>query len=176
MIAENFKKLTLKFFYGKIFIMKNSIKIELIKIIQESIPLSLTPFKDIADKLNITEDEVIKIIKELKEAKTIRRFGAVLRHQKAGITANGMVVWNVPDEKAEEIGKQFAAFKEVSHCYERPRADRWDYNLYTMVHGKNKDECFKIASKLSEISGIHDYKILFSEKEFKKSSMKYFLD
>ncbi len=156
--------------------MDEQTKIELIKIIQESIPISLTPFKDIAVILNISEKEVIDTINKLKQDKVIRRFGAVLRHQKAGITANGMIVWNVPDEKAEEVGNKFAAFKEVSHCYERPRAYKWDYNLYTMVHGKSKEECYKIAEKLSKVSGIKEYKILFSEKEYKKSSMKYFTE
>ena len=156
--------------------MNNIKKIELIKIIQENIPLSLTPFKEISDMLGLSENDVIETIKELQSRKVIRRFGAVLRHQKAGIKANGMVVWNVPDDKAEEIGNKFARFKEVSHCYERPRAYNWDFNLYTMVHGKSKEECFKIAEKLSKVSGIKNYKILFSEKEYKKSSMKYFIE
>ncbi len=150
--------------------------IAIIKIIQESIPVSLTPFKDIAENLNITEDEVIARIREMKKNGVIRRFGAVLRHQKAGLTANGMIVWDVPDEKTEEIGKIFASFKEVSHCYERPRQKHWNYNIFTMVHGKNREECYKIAKKLSQAAGIEDYDILFSSKEFKKSSMKYFTE
>ncbi len=150
--------------------------IEIIKIIQQSIPLTLEPFKSIAEQLNITEDEVLSRIKNMQDKKIIRRFGAVLRHQKAGITANGMIVWNVPDEFVDDIGVKFASFKEVSHCYIRPRTPNWDYNLYTMVHGKDQETCYRIAEKLSSVSGMKNYKILFSEKEFKKSSMKYFLD
>ncbi len=150
--------------------------IEIIKIIQESLPCSKTPFKDIAEQVNIDENEVLERIRRMKAAGVIRRFGAILRHQRAGITANGMIVWNIPDEKVEEIGKKFASFKEVSHCYERPKNEKWPFNVYTMVHGKSREECYKIAEKLSEISGINDYKILFSEKEFKKSSMKYFVE
>ena len=149
---------------------------DLIKIVQEDIPHSLTPFKDIAEKLNISEDEVIEILKKLKKNGVIRRFGAILRHQKAGLKENGMIVWNVPDDKVEEIGTKFASFKEVTHCYERPRFKGWNYNLYTMVHGKTKEEIENFAKKLSEISEIKDYKILYSVKEFKKSSMKYFLE
>jgi DNA-binding Lrp family transcriptional regulator len=156
--------------------MIDNIDKSIIKIIQENIPITTTPFKDIANILNISEDEVIKRIERMKENGIIRRFGAVLKHQKAGITANGMIVWNIPDDKVEEIGKKFAGFKEVSHCYERPRIDKWPYNVFTMVHGKNREECIQIAKKLSEISGIKDYNILFSEKEFKKSSMKYFIE
>ncbi len=150
--------------------------IEIIKIIQESIPLTIKPFKDIAKKVNLTEEEVINRIKNMKKNGIIRRFGAILRHQKAGIRANAMIVWDIPDEKVEEIGKKFASFKEVSHCYERPKMEKWPFNVFTMVHGKSKDDCYKIAETLSQISGIKKYKLLFSEKEFKKSSMKYFLE
>jgi len=156
--------------------MIDKVDIELIKIIQDNIPISLTPFKDIAEKLNISEEEVINRIEKMIENKTIRRLGAILKHQKAGITANGMIVWNVPDEKAEEIGNKLAEFREVTHCYERPRQKNWPYNLFTMVHGKNREQCKLIAKKLSEAVNVKDYDILFSIKEFKKSSMKYFVD
>jgi len=154
----------------------DKIDIEIIKIIQESIPVTLSPFGEIAKQVGISEDEVIDRINEMLKQGVIRRFGAILRHQKAGLTANGMIVWNVPDEQAEEIGNIFARFREVSHCYERPRQKHWHYNLFTMVHGKNKEECKNIAKKLSKVSGIKDYDILFSSKEFKKSSMKYFVE
>ena len=149
---------------------------ELIKIVQEDIPHSLTPFKEIAEKLNISENEVITILNSLKDRGVIRRFGAVLRHQKAGLRENGMIVWNIPDDKVDEIGEKFASFKEVTHCYERPRFQGWNYNVYTMVHGRSKEEIENFAKRLSEISGINDYRILYSIKEFKKSSMKYFLE
>ncbi len=154
----------------------SKIEKELIKIIQEDIPHSLIPFKDISQKLNISEEEILTLLKNFKEKGIIRRFGAVLRHQKAGLKENGMIVWNIPDDKVEEIGNKFASFKEVTHCYERPRFKGWNYNVYTMVHGKSKDEIENFARKLSELSGIKDYRILYSLKEFKKSSMKYFLE
>ncbi len=151
-------------------------EIKIIKIIQKDLPHSLTPFKEISKKLNISEDEIIEIIKKLKKDNVIRRFGAILYHQRAGIKGNGMIVWNVPDDKVENIGEKFASFKEVTHCYERPRFKNWNYNLYTMVHGKDRKEIENFAKKLSNISGIKDYRILFSIKEFKKSSMEYFLE
>ncbi len=154
----------------------SKIEKELIKIVQEDIPHSLTPFKDIGKKLGIPEDEVINTLNFFKQSGIIRRFGAVLRHQKAGLKENGMIVWNIPDEKVEEIGKKFASFKKVTHCYERPRFQGWGYNVYTMVHGRSKEEIESFAKKLSEISGIDDYRILYSIKEFKKSSMKYFIE
>ena len=153
---------------------KNEIKI--IKLIQKDLPHSLTPYKEISKELNIPEEEIIETIKKLKNKKIIRRFGAILYHQRAGIKGNGMIVWNVPDEEVEKIGEKFSSFKEVTHCYERPRFKNWNYNLYTMVHGKDKKEIEEFAKKLSDISGIKDYRILFSIKEFKKSSMEYFLE
>jgi DNA-binding Lrp family transcriptional regulator len=156
--------------------MIDNIDKEIIKIIQDNIPISLTPFKDIGKKLSISEEEVIFRINKMIENNVIRRFGAVLKHQKAGIIANGMIVWNVPDELAEEIGYKLAQFKEVTHCYERPRQKNWPYNIFTMVHGRTKEDCIEIAKKLSKEVGIENYDILFSLKEFKKSSMKYFIE
>jgi len=156
--------------------MIDKIDIKIIKIIQENKDVSIDPFAEISEIIGIPEDEVIQRIKKMKEKGVIRRFGAVLRHQKAGLTANGMIVWDVPDEKAEEVGKIFAQFREVSHCYERPRQKHWNYNIFTMVHGKSKEECKKIAEKLAKAADIHKYDILFSTKEFKKSSMKYFTE
>ncbi len=154
----------------------NDYEIEIIKAIQEDLPHSKNPFREIAVNLNISEDQLLEKIKNFKKKGIIRRFGAILYHQRAGVKENGMIVWNVDDNKVNEIGEKFASFKEVSHCYERPKFNGWNYNLYTMVHGKTKEEVKKIAQKLSEISGVKDYKILFSIKEFKKSSMKYFVE
>lgn len=143
-------------------------------IIQGDIPLTSRPFLEIGEKVGRTESEVIKIIEDLKEKGIIRKFGAVLGHRKAGFKANGMVVWNVPEEDRERIGKIMASFKEVTHCYERPTFDGWRYSLFTMVHGKTREECIRIAERISEATGVKDYRVLFSTREFKKKSMEYF--
>ncbi|MBI5043624.1 MAG: Lrp/AsnC family transcriptional regulator [Nitrospirae bacterium] len=148
----------------------------IIRIIQDDMPVAEQPYKVIADHLGISEAEVIAKIKEFRKKGYIRRFGATLRHREAGISANGMGIWIVPKEDAERIGKIMASFKEVTHCYERPTFPDWPYNLYTMIHGKTREDCEAVAKKISEAIGIQDYKLLYSTKEFKKTSMRYFED
>jgi len=142
--------------------------------VQDDIPLEPKPFEMLAKKAGISEDEFIKKVNEFLDKGYIRRFGAAIRHRKAGITANGMGVWIVPDEDRERVGKIMASFKEVSHCYERPSFEGWPYNLFTMIHGKTKEDCYEVAKKISEATGIKNYKLLFSSQEFKKESMVYF--
>jgi len=143
--------------------------------LQDDIPLSMRPFRDIAEKVGLTEEEVIANIKRYREKGWVRRFGVTLRHQKAGFTANGMGVWRVPKpEDRERLGYEMAAFTEVSHCYERPSFDDWPYHLFTMIHGESQEEVEDIARRISEKTGVKDYHLLYSTREFKKSSMRYF--
>lgn len=131
------------------------------------------PFRDIALELGIAEDELLSRLRALREQGSMRRFGAILRHQAAGFSANGMSVWNVPDADVERVGMIMSEFAEVSHCYERSRFADWPYNLFAMIHGHSEDECREIASRISQATGITDYDMLFSEREFKKTSMQY---
>jgi DNA-binding Lrp family transcriptional regulator len=127
-----------------------------------------------AEKIGISEGEFIERVKRLKDGGIIRRFGATLRHQEAGFKANAMIAWKSPENVVREMGKTLAGFREVSHCYHRPPKGDWPYNLYTMVHGGSRDECREIAEQMSAATGLSDYAVLFSEKEFKKTSMEYF--
>ena len=147
---------------------------KLIAHIQKDLPLDPRPFALIADKIGISEGQLIKRIKSMIEEGIIRRFGATLYHQEAGFSSNAMVAWIVPQEKIEETGKAMAEFREVTHCYERRPQKDWKYNIYTMIHGDSRDECYEIARRISESTGIQEFNLLFSEKEFKKSSMEYF--
>jgi DNA-binding Lrp family transcriptional regulator len=143
--------------------------------LQDNIPLDKAPYKTIAGKVGLTEEEVIVNIRRYKEKGWIRRYGATLRHQKAGFTANGMGIWAVPNkEDREGIGQIIASFQEVSHAYERPSFDDWPYHLFSMIHGQSRDEVEEIARRISEKTGVKDYKVLYSTREFKKSSMRYF--
>ncbi len=143
--------------------------------LQRSLPMSKNPFKDIADKIGITEEEVIEKTREFGDKKYYRRFGATLRHQKAGFTANGMGVWQVLNEEdRQELGETLSAYREVSHAYERPSFDDWPFHLFTMIHGESQDEVRQIAKRMSEDTGLDIYDVLFSIREFKKSSMQYF--
>ena len=145
-----------------------------ISLIQGDLPIEERPFAVMADKTGITEEEFVKRVQDLKRRGIIRRFGATLRHQKAGFLSNAMVAWSVPADRVEKVGNTLAAFQEVTHCYQRKPQKDWPYNLYTMVHGSNRDQCCGIAKRMARSTGIDEYVMLFSEKEFKKTSMQYF--
>jgi len=154
--------------------MINELEKKIINLIQGDLPVDPRPFAVLAERLGISESMLLAEIRKLKERGIIRRFGATLRHQEAGFSANAMVVWRVPEERLEEVGRAIAGFKEVTHCYQREPQKDWPYNLYSMVHGANQEDCHEMARRLSRKVGIGDYTLLFSEKEFKKTSMEYF--
>ncbi|MDD4650152.1 MAG: Lrp/AsnC family transcriptional regulator [Desulfoplanes sp.] len=143
--------------------------------LQGSIPLTLTPFADIAAQTGMDEAQVIDLIKTMKSKGYIRRFGATLRHQKAGYSANAMVAWYVEDDQdIQAVGKQMAARPEISHCYDRTNCMDWPYNMYTMIHGKTQEDCLRVVQELIQETGVTQYDLLFSIKELKKTSMRYF--
>ncbi|TGE34458.1 AsnC family transcriptional regulator [Desulfosporosinus sp. Sb-LF] len=154
----------------------SNMDISLIQVLQGNLPDSPTPFTALAQILQWRVEDVISCANRLSEAKVIRRFGAVLRHQKAGFVANAMGVWQVDPEKAAEVGKTMALFKEVSHCYQRPTLPDWPYNLFTMVHGRTAEDCGDVMKRISLATGVQTYSMLFSTAELKKSSMQYFLE
>ncbi|MCX9024971.1 MAG: AsnC family transcriptional regulator [Candidatus Methanoperedens sp.] len=145
---------------------------KLLKSTQDGIPIVSEPFKQIAKELSLPEEEVLRRLDNLLKDGVIRRFGASIGHRAIGITANAMCTWNVPDEKVETVGAIMAGFPEVTHCYERPRFPDWRYNLFTMIHAYSREECEKIAREISIATGIKDYSILFSEREFKKTGVR----
>ncbi len=147
---------------------------KVIRLIQGDLPLDLRPFAALAGQAGISEEAFVERIASLKKKGIIRRFGATLRHQEAGFRSNAMVAWIVPEERIEEVGKSLAKFRDVTHCYQRKTHKAWPYNLYTMIHGDGRDRCREIAEQMSRKVGLHNYVLLFSEKEFKKTSMKYF--
>ena len=134
---------------------------------------SLNPFAELAGEFDIPLDELLARIRAYQQSGAMRRFGAILRHHRAGITANGMTVWNVPDDDVERVGAIMAARQEITHSYQRPRLSDWRYNLYAMIHAGSEQACRALAARLSADIGIDDYDILFSEREFKKTSMVY---
>lgn len=150
--------------------MMEPLDLELLKIAQEGIELTQRPYLLMAEQLGISEAEVIQRLKSLEERGVIRRFAATIGHRALGIVANAMIAWNVPPSEVERTGELFASSGDVTHCYERGTAPDWPYNLYTMVHARCKEDCLKIASQLSKASGIKEYRVLFSEKEYKKTS------
>ena len=147
---------------------------KIIASIQEDIPIISRPYLEISKKLKISEETLLKTLKDLCDRGVIRRFGATIRHQKSGFAANAMVAWIVDEKRIEKVGEKMSSFKEVSHCYRRNPTDEWPYNLYTMVHANNEDTCREIARTMSSKTRVENYKLLFSRRELKKTSMKYF--
>jgi DNA-binding Lrp family transcriptional regulator len=138
--------------------MLTEIEKKIIASIQEDMAVTDRPYIKIAQNLGISETE----------------FGATLRHQRTGFTANAMVAWKVDEDRIEEVGQKMASFRQVSHCYRRNPTDEWPYNLYTMVHANDEQSCQATARKMSSAASVEDYKLLFSREELKKTSMVYF--
>lgn len=148
---------------------------KLIRLLQVQIPLSSHPYAELAERVGMSEQEVLDKVASWVESGIIRRFGATVRHQRMGYSANCMVVWKVVDpEAADQAGEIFAGFPEVTHCYRRPEFEGWPYTLYTMVHSTSQQGIDETLERMKQASGIQEYRGLFSEKEWKKTSMKYF--
>ncbi len=151
-------------------------EIRTVKITQEDMPLVKRPFLEWARELNMEEEELIDLMRSLRERGVLRRIGAILFHRRAGFSANGMAVWKVEKERVEEVGRFIAGFKGVSHCYERTTNRVWHYNLFSMIHGRERDEVEALVRKIAEELCIKDYKLLFSNREFKKRRVRYFTE
>lgn len=148
-------------------------EIEVCRRLQGDIPLTERPFRLIAEETGLPEGDVLSIAGRLRERGVIRKFGAIVRHQRAGYTHNVMVVWAVPAGECEKAGKRLASFPEITHCYERTPPFAGRYNLFTMVHFRKKtDE--SLLRKIAATAGISDFMALRSIEEFKKNSMEYF--
>jgi DNA-binding Lrp family transcriptional regulator len=155
----------------------NDYHYNIIKETQNDIEITEEPFKKIIDKLDISYDEFFSVLKEFQEAGVMRRFATILNHRHAGFSANAMVVWDIEEgEKAEEIGKIAASFSAVSHCYLRPKYPTWNYNLFTMIHGKTKEETQEVIDNIAKEIEFNSNLALYSSREFKKVRIKYFCD
>jgi len=149
---------------------------KIIASIQEDLAVTERPFQVISKSAKVPEGVVLDTLKALCAKGVIRRFGATIRHQKSGFGANAMVAWRVDEERIDSIGKLMASFKEVSHCYRRNPTAGWPYNLYTMIHASDQESCKATARKMARKASVDKYSLLFSRRELKKTSMKYFPD
>ena len=147
---------------------------KIIAYLQGDLELSSRPFAGLAADLGVTEAEVVERIRAMAQSGTMRRFGATLRHQRSGFPANVMVAWNVAEDQVLGAGKILSSFRQVSHCYWRERCGGFPYNVYTMVHGQSQEECREVVEQMSRKAGQKDFALLFSKKELKKTSMRYF--
>jgi len=146
----------------------------IIALLQTDIPVVKRPFLAMAEQIGITEEKFLSVLKDLDKRGMIRRFGATIKHQKSGFKANAMVAWKIDEKNIEKVGNIMTGFHEITHCYRRNPAPDWKYNLYTMVHAASKDECYSLVKKIAKAVGEGEYELLFSKKELKKTSMKYF--
>ena len=141
--------------------------------LQQDLLLISRPFAEMAARLGMDEEKFLVLCQSFLLRGIMRRFGASINHRRAGFAANAMTCWAVPAEKVEIIAKKLASLREVSHCYERKTNRLWRYNLFAMIHGHTREECQEIADKVSTKTGLTDYALLFSTKEFKKTRVKY---
>ena len=149
---------------------------EFIRELQKDMEIVDKPFQKAAENLGITENQIFEKLHNYEEIGVMRRFAAILRHREAGFTANGMIVWKVPEERISEVGNKLGAFPQVSHCYERPVYPDWPYNVFSMIHCKSFDEAGQMTKDIQKQIGVNDYKILFSSREFKKTRVEYFVE
>ena len=148
----------------------------LVRLLQESLPETRSPFNDVAAKLGWPVERVIDQVTAWREAGVVRRFGAVVRHQRLGYSANGMSVYNVSEDRIDAIGYRLAERPEISHCYHRPALEDFPYTLFGMIHGHDETAVRALAADLAAQHDIDDHDVLFSTTEYKKVSMKYFID
>lgn len=145
-----------------------------IRELQEDMEITPRPYLKAAQRLGLTEEELLEQAGRLINSGHLRRIAAILYHRRAGYAANGMAVWKVPQYRAYEVGEQMATFSVVSHCYLRPTYPDWPYNIFTMLHGRKVNDCEQVAHAISEATGVAEYAMLYSSKEYKKTRVRYF--
>jgi DNA-binding Lrp family transcriptional regulator len=150
--------------------------IAVIRTLQGDLPVIPEPFAPAAEQLGIGQDELLDHLERMQERRLLRRVAAILFHRRAGFSANGMGVWKVPDERIMELGPQMAAYRGISHCYQRPTYKDWPYSIFTMAHGRSKDECDAILDSIADSTGIDQRSTLYSSTEFKKIRLLYFTE
>ncbi|MEA2256370.1 MAG: siroheme decarboxylase [Solirubrobacteraceae bacterium] len=148
-----------------------------IRATQGDLPVIPEPYAPAAAELGVTADALIEHLRGMADRGILRRVAAILFHRRAGFSANGMGVWNVPEDHVAAVGPRMAAFRGVSHCYQRPTYADWPYSIFTMAHGRSKEECDAILDAIAaETPEIQDRATLYSSTEFKKVRLLYFTD
>ena len=146
---------------------------EVINELQQDLPLISRPFAEMSSRLGMDEERFLTQCQSLLSHEIIRRYGASVNHRGVGFAANAMTCWAVPAEKVEIIAEKLVPLKQVSHCYERKTNTEWHYNLFAMIHGHTRVQCQGIADKVAAETGLTDFVLLFSTREFKKTRVIY---
>ena len=154
----------------------DELDIAVIRALQGDMPVVEEPYAPAAAAVGFSEQRLLDHLSGMQERGLLRRVAAILYHRRAGFSANGMGVWRVPEEQVLEIGCRMAAFRGISHCYQRPTYPDWPYSVFTMAHGRSKEECDAVLDAIAEHTGIHERATLYSSTEFKKIRLLYFTD
>jgi DNA-binding Lrp family transcriptional regulator len=134
------------------------------------------PYAPAAAELGMPVQRLLDHLESMRERRALRRVAAILFHRRAGFSANGMGVWRVPEDEILDLGPRMASFRGISHCYQRPTYADWPYSVFTMAHGRSKEECDAILDSIAADTGIEDRRTLYSSTEFKKIRLRYFTD
>jgi DNA-binding Lrp family transcriptional regulator len=155
----------------------DDVDVAVVRATQGDFPVISEPYAPAARELGMPVAQLLEHMRGMKERGLLRRVAAILFHRRAGFSANGMGVWKVPADKIAEYGPRMAAFRGISHCYERPTYEDWHYQIFTMAHGRSKEECDAILDAVAdEMGDIEDRATLYSSTEFKKVRLLYFTD
>ena len=154
----------------------DELDVAVIRALQGDMAVVSEPYAPAAAEVGMTQERFLAHLEGMRERRLLRRVAAILFHRRAGFSANGMGVWKVPDERIMELGPRMAAFRGISHCYQRPTYEDWPYSIFTMAHGRSKEECDAILAAIAEETGISDRAILYSSTEFKKIRLLYFTE
>jgi siroheme decarboxylase len=154
----------------------SDLDVAVIRALQGDMPVVEEPYAPAAKELGIPVDKLLEHLESMRERKALRRVAAILFHRRAGYSANGMGVWRVPEERILELGPLMASFRGISHCYQRPTYADWPYSVFTMAHGRSKEECDAILDSIEGATGIDGRATLYSSTEFKKIRLLYFTD
>jgi len=152
----------------------SELDLAVIRNLQGDMPVVPEPYAPAAAAIGIDQRRMLDHLASMRDRGALRRVAAILFHRRAGFSANGMGVWKVPQERVLELGPRMAAFRGISHCYQRPTYADWPYSVFTMAHGRSKEECDAILDAIAEDTGIDGRATLYSSTEFKKIRMLYF--
>lgn len=151
-------------------------KARLIEALQDGLPLEPRPYAALGDRIGLPETKVIALVASLQNEGVIKRFGVIVRHHELGYLANAMVVWDVPDDRATELGTRIASMDYVTLCYRRARSlPQWPYNLYCMIHGHDRVRVREKLADLIDTCGLQGmpHEVLFSRRRFKQRGARY---
>ena len=148
----------------------------LLEAIQSGLPLVPRPYDELGRRVGMTEAQVVDVLSQWVSDGLIKRLGVVVRHRPLGYRSNAMVVWDVPDERVSDVGRRMSAHEFVTLCYRRPRnGSDWPYNLFCMIHGRDRDSVRAQIERLAEACGLIDTPraVLFSSRCFKQRGARY---